>query len=265
MLRSTLFLAVLAASLQVEAQDAPAPLGKEELTGAAIGQTISMPMPSELFSALNKVGKPDWSALMRKPPASNFTNRQQIALNLGGLIADGYLAVEAQDAQQVRNVARDIRTLAAGLGVAQELVNRGKNIVEFADAGHWETLMETLEALQNEVSKAMEENKDQDLVTLVKLGGWLRGTQVVTAHIAANYNADAAKVLRQPAVVEHFVRTVAAMPKRLLDTPMMDAVRISLFDIRKVVTFSPDVVPKVEDVQKLNELATAIMKTISTK
>src|SRR5262245_52395364 len=113
MLRRTLFLAVLAASAQAWAQHAaaPAPLTKEGIIGATSGEPICLPRPSELFSALGKQVKPDWSALLRKAPTAKFINRQPIALNLGGLIADGYLAVEAQDAGQVRTVARDINAL----------------------------------------------------------------------------------------------------------------------------------------------------------
>ena len=38
-----------------------------------------------------------------------------MALNLGGLIADGYIAVEAEDAQQVKNIGADIMALAKPL------------------------------------------------------------------------------------------------------------------------------------------------------
>lgn len=268
MLRRSLFLAVLAASAQAWAQDAPAPaasLSKEEITTATTGESISNPTPSELFAALAKKGKPDWVSLLRKSPSGTFTNRQQIALNLGGLIADGYLSVEAQDAQQVKNVAKDIRAMAKGLGVAQDLVNRGANIVEFAEKGNWDTLLEELEAAQNEVNDAMTANKDQDLVTLVMLGGWLRGLEVVTSYLSDHYNPEAARVLRQPAVVDHFVKKLAAMPKRLTDTGLMEQVRLSLFEIRKAVTYNSDVIPTEEDVKKLNELAKEIVKKITTK
>ncbi len=265
MLRRILFLAVLGASAGARAQDEPAPLSKEQILGAAIGEPVCTPMPSELFAALGKKGKPDWSALLRKSPTATFTNRQQLALNLGGLIADGYLAVEAQDAQLVENVAHDIRGVAKSLGVEQDLVNRGGKIVDFAKAGNWDTLMEELEAAQNEVTAAMAAHDDQDLVTLVTLGGWLRGTEIVSSYLVKNYTEEGARVLRQPAVVDHFVKKVAAMPKKMLDTELMDKVRLALFDIRKAVSYGADTIPTVDDVKKLNQLAATIEKTISTK
>jgi hypothetical protein len=47
----------------------------------------------------------------------------------------------------------------------------------------------------------MQSNRDQDLVILVSLGGWIRGTQVVSGSVMKNYDETAARVLRQPALV----------------------------------------------------------------
>jgi hypothetical protein len=273
MLRRTLCLLTLSAPLwlssPLRAQDDPPPpsnpLTKEEIAAVAGDENISLPMPGELFAALGKQGRIDWSALLRKSPSGNFTNRPQIAMNLGALVADGFLAVEAQDKQHVKNISRDIKTLAKGIGVEDELVSRGNSIVQFAEAGQWETLKEELEATQNDVIAAMIAHKDQELVTLVMLGGWLRGTEVVSGYIASHYAEASARVLRQPAVVDYFVQKLAVMPKKVTDNPFMAAVRLALFDIKKAVTFGPEITPTVEDVQKLNQLATGVLKTISTK
>jgi hypothetical protein len=244
---------------------APPPLTKEEIASAVSDEGISLPMPGELFAALGKQGRIDWTAFLRKAPSGTFTSRQQIALNIGALIADGYLAVEAQDKQHVKNVAKDIRTLAKGIGVEEELVSRGNSIVQFAESGQWDTLKEELEATQNDVIDAMIAHKDQELVTLVMLGGWLRGTEVVSGYVASHYAEGSARVLRQPAVVDHFVQKLAKMPKKVTDTPLMSSVRLVLFDIKKALTFAPDATPTAEEVHKLNELATGVIKTISTR
>src|SRR3954463_10862415 len=122
MLRRTVSVLMLAPALWAQDAALPAPLTKEEIAATVATESISLPMPGELFAALNKLGRIDWSALVRKSPSGAFTSRQQIAMNLGALVADGYLAVEAQDKQQVKNVARDIRAIAKGIGVGDELV-----------------------------------------------------------------------------------------------------------------------------------------------
>ena len=246
------------------AQDAPA-LSKEQLADSAKDQVISMPMPGELFAALNKFAKPDWTAFARRPIPTNFTSRQQIAMNLGGLIADGYLAVEAMDGQQVKNVARDVRTLANALGVGQDLLNRGNSISEFATNNQWDALKEELEAAQNEVILSMFAHDDQDLVTFVALGGWARGTEVITAHIAKHYSGDAARMLRQPGITRAFVNKLASMSPKATDGPAVKRVRVTLIEIHKAVAFSGEYTPTAEDVQKIHELAETMVKVIATK
>src|SRR5881227_4194389 len=184
----------------------PARLPADQLAKAVRSDSISIPTPGELFAALEKPGKTDWSGQYRGPIPVTYRNRAQIALNLGGLIADGFVAVEAKDGQQVKNIGSDIIKLAKALGVSEKLLGRGSSINEFAENNEWDTLQEELEATQNEVKASMQSHADQDLVILVTLGGWIRGTQVVTSTIVQNYDERSAKVLRQPALV-HFMQS----------------------------------------------------------
>src|SRR6266513_2276023 len=176
-------------------------LTADQLAKATRSDLITIPTPGELFAALGKTGKTNWSGQYRGPIPVTYRNRAQIALNLGGLIADGFIAVEAKDGQQVKNIGADIIKLAKALGVSEKLLGRGSSINEFAEHNEWDTLQEELEATQNEVKSAMQSHADQDLVILVTLGGWIRGTQVVTAAIVKDYSENNARVLRQPALV----------------------------------------------------------------
>src|ERR1043165_8233297 len=175
-------------------------LPADQLATAARSDSISIPTPGELFAALAKSEKINWSGQYRGPMPVTYRNRAQIALNLGGLIADRFIAVEAKDGQQVKNIGSDILKLGKALGVSEQLLSRGNSINDFAENNQWDTLQEELEATQNEVKTSMQSHADQDLVILVTIGGWIRGTQVVTGAIIKNYNDAAAKVLREPAL-----------------------------------------------------------------
>src|SRR5438445_13031296 len=163
--------------------------------------SISVPTPGELFAPLGKTGKINWSAQYRGPIPMTFRNRAQIALNLGGLIADGFIAVEAKDGQQVKNIGSDIIKLAKALGVSEKLLARGNSINEFAEHSEWDTVQEELEATENEVKSSMQTHADQDLVILVTLGGWLGVKQIVTEAIKQTYKNDNGKMLTEPAMV----------------------------------------------------------------
>ncbi len=188
-----------------------------------------------------------------------------MALNLGGLIADGYIAVEAEDAQQVKNIGRDIVALAKPLGVQQEIINRGKSLTDFATEGKWDVLKEELEATQNETKLAMAENKDTDLIILVTVGGWLRATEVISSYLAEHYTAGGAKLLRQPAIVHFLSQQLDLLPEKMRGEAVVKKTRAKLTEIESVVNFPKDTPPDLQSVQKLNALVGELVQYISRK
>jgi hypothetical protein len=232
---------------------------------AARTDSMSIPTPGELFAALTKPAKINWSAQYRGPMPVTYRNRAQIALNLGGLIADGFIAVEAKDGQQVKNIGSDIIKLAKALGVSEKLLSRGNSINDFADHNEWDTLQEELEATQNEVKSSMQSHADQDLVILVTLGGWIRGTQVVTGAIMQNYNERSASVLRQPALVHFMQSKVNEISPELRAEPLVKAVSEQLGGIEKLVSFPSGKPPTVDEVRKVNEAVRKLMTEIESK
>src|SRR5438874_4893963 len=240
-------------------------LTAEQMAKAARTDSISIPTPGELFASLGKTGKTNWSGQYRGPIPVTYSNRAQIALNLGGLIADGFIAVEAKDGQQVKNIGSDIIKLAKALGVSERLLGRGNSINEFADNNEWDTLQEELEATQNEVKSSMQSHADQDLVILVTLGGWIRGTQVVTAAIMQNYDERSAKVLRQPALVRFMQSKINEVSPELRQEPLVRDVSEQLNGIEKAVSFPAGKTPAVDDVRKVNEAVTKVMTEIESK
>src|SRR5881409_707027 len=240
-------------------------LSSDQLSKAARSDSISIPTPGELFAALGKSEKTNWSGQYRGPMPMTYRNRAQIALNHGGLIADGFIAVEAKDSQQVKNIGSDIIKLAKALGVSENLLGRGNSINEFAENNEWDTLQEELEATQNEVKSSMQSPADQDLVILVTLGGWIRGTQVVTAAIMQNHDERSAKVLRQPALVHFMQSKINEISPELRKEPLVKDVSEQLGEIEKLVSFPAGKAPNANEVRKVNEAVGKVMAEIESK
>src|SRR5437773_1094858 len=240
-------------------------LPPDQLAKAVRSDSISIPTSGELFAALEKPGKTNWSGQYRGPMPMTYRDRAQIALNLGGLIADGFIAVEAKDSQQVKNIGSDIIKLSKALGVSENLLSRGNSINEFAENNEWDTLQEELEATQNEVKSSMQSHSDQDLVILVCLGGWIRGTQVVSGAIMQNYDERSAKVLRQPAVVALIQSKIGEISPQLRGEPLVKNVSQQLTGIKKLVSFPAGKAPSVDDVRKVNQAVGKVMEEIQNK
>lgn len=240
-------------------------LTKEQMDAAVRTDDFSIPMPAELMAALSKQGKLDWTAKFRAPIATNYPSRAQLALNLGTLVADGFIAVEAEDSQQVKNLGRDILQLAKNLGVSKDILMRGSSITDFAEGKQWDQLKEELEATENEVKESMNEGKDSDLVTLVTVGGWARGVEVISGHVAANYNEASAKILRQPAILAYLNTKLNALPDKVRDDPKVKAARVKLIEMNSLIAFPRDKTPSAEEIKKLSELSRALVADFAKK
>ena len=247
------------------APGAAADLSQEQVAHAVKTDSVTIPTSGELFAALAKPAKPDWAARYRGPISINYKTRAQIALNLGGLIADGFIAVEAQDSQQVKNIGSDIVKMAKSLGVSESILARGNSINQFAENDEWATLQEELEATQNEVKTSMQSHRDQDLIILVSLGGWIRGTQVVSGVIAKNYDEKLGQVLRQPELLRFIRAKIGQVSPELQNDPLVISVNAQLGGIEQIVAKPFGEGLSLADVTKLNENVNKLMQEIQKK
>ena len=155
--------------------------------------------------------------------------------------------------------------MAKPLGVREEIINRGKSLTEFAENGQWDVLREELEATQNEVKNSMQSHSDQDLVILVSIGGWIRGTQVVSGSVAANYDERSARLLRQPALVSFIHSKLNDVSPELRNDPLVKNVNEQLTNLEKLVTFPTGKSPSPDDVRKVNSVVTDLIQQIQHK
>ena len=75
------------------------------------------------------------------------------------------------------------------------------------------SVRQELDRTQNSVQQAMNEVHDEKLSQLVSLGGWLRGTEVLTAVVNKRYSQDGAELLHQPDLLAYFESRLQSMPE----------------------------------------------------
>jgi hypothetical protein len=111
----------------------------------------------------------------------------------------------------------------------------------------------------------MQSHSDQDLVILVSLGGWIRGTQVVSASILKNYDERSAKVLRQPTLISFIHSRMNGVSSELRNEPLVKTIGEQLPAIEKLVTFPPGKAPTQDEVKKVNQAVTKLIEEIQKK
>ena len=119
---------------------------------------VVVPVPSEIFAVLDKLGpKPNWAAVQHKMTsvAQPIGDQSQIALMLGAVIAEGFIAVEAEDANEVKQIGKSVLNLAKALGVEKKAQVRARAITDAAEAKDWNGVRKQLDKALEDVREAM--------------------------------------------------------------------------------------------------------------
>src|SRR5438132_959008 len=120
----------LAAGATICAQAAQAPQRIDVKALSTKVENVVVPLPSEVFGALNKLGAVNWKEYVRSDKGQNFTERPRIALLLGTVIADGFIAVQAEDTPAVKEIGQRVLNLSRGIGVGNSITPHAKAITE---------------------------------------------------------------------------------------------------------------------------------------
>ena len=243
----------------------PSAITEQQRGEAVFLDALSIPCPGEVFVALNKACRPNWATLVTPATAPVTTDRSQLALVVGILAANGYIAVEAQDGQQVRNVGREIMAVAKSLGVSQSLMGRGNSLMEFAENNAWEALADELEATENEVKATMVEQKDHDLVTLTSAAAWVMGLKISTGVVQGSETLQGLEIIRQPDLARHLCSQLDHLPPRIKEGSLVVAVRQAL-ESASALLVARGLSPEQErgNLKRINEECAAVVKAILT-
>ncbi len=225
-------------------------------------EDVVVPLPNEIFGALNKLGAVNWKQHVRSDKGPNFTERPRIALLLGTVIADGFIAVQAEDSATVKEIGQRVLSLAKGIGVGNSITPHAKAIVEAADKRNWENVRQELDRTQNSVQQAMNEVHDEKLSQLVSLGGWLRGTEVLTSVVKEHFSSDGAELLHQPDLLSYFQTRLQAMPE--FNVPIIRQIQDALGEVKPLIDVGNRRIPP-ESVKKVNEITTRLGHGIVTR
>src|SRR5947199_8125640 len=253
-------IAVAGLALCAHAAQAPQRIDIKQLSKTV--EDVVVPLPNEIFGALNKLGAVNWKEHVRTDKGARFTDPPRIALLLGTVMADGFVAVEAEDAPAVKESGQKVLTLAKGIGVGNSITPHAKAITEAADKRDWESVRQEHDRTQNSVQQAMNEVHDEKLSQLVSLGGWLRGTEVLTSVVTKHFSPDGAELLHQPDLLSYFQTRLERMPE--YKVPILHEIQEALVDVKPLIDVGNRPIPR-ESVKKINDITTRLGNGIVTR
>jgi hypothetical protein len=198
---------------------------------------LAVPVPKEIFRSLDQFRDANWPAVKRPEVArwKSHGDQAQIATLLGVAIAEGFIAMEAEDSAEVKNIGNSVLKLARGLGVEKSALRRSRSIMEYADKEEWVEARKEWDSVFSDLQSGMIEIKSKELAQLVSLGGWLRGTEALSALVLQNYSPERSKLIRQPALIDYLEEQLPTMSSDIRARPIVVKLLDGIQTIRSLV------------------------------
>jgi hypothetical protein len=267
MLRSARGFAVLICCLGAAAGPAAAqklpPEDMEHIREELGVNGFTAPSIEIVLQELNNLKPIPFDKTWRDLPDATPQDRPRLALGMGAVIADGFLAVAAEKQSRIEPVGRVLLKYARGLGVADHVNKHSRSILEKAARQQWPEIKQELIRTQAEVEAAMLGLKDEEIAHLVALGGWLRGLEMTSGVVVESYTPQRAGRLVQPALLDYFIDRVSTLNPTLKKSPLGETIEKDLKEVKRIISKPPDALLTESDAKQIHDLAREMNRMIA--
>jgi hypothetical protein len=212
---------------------------------------------------LATLGVPRDGILRPEIVKSSFSNRVQLAMNFGGLIADGFLMVASRDSEGIRELGPALIRQARSLAVGEKITRRSSSLTDLAKQGRWQEFETELLSMQADVEAALIELRDEELIHLISLGGWLRGLDLVCGLVLADYTESRAAILARPEKPAYFLDRLETLNPSLRQTDLVREVEAAVRGIHEIERKLGGNPPARESVASIQALARKANRAIT--
>jgi hypothetical protein len=219
------------------------------------------PSIERIFEQLDQLRPLPFDQLKRELPRALPASREQKALMFGGLIADGFLIVEAERRNLIESFGRILMNQARALGVGDRVMRHSASLTELGRRGEWQNMRQELIATQTDVEQAMIELRDEKMAHLISLGGWLRGLEISSMAVETEFSPSRAKILAQPDLADYFADELRTLPPTMAHSPLFEKLRGGIKKMQPLLKKPPDAL-SASDVRALHAEAAELNQTI---
>lgn len=196
---------------------------------------FTTPSISKIFEDLEKLHPLPYDRLKRDIPERVPRDRTQIALGLGGMIADGFLTVQAEQPLDLVDVGRAMTKRAKMLGAGMRLSENTKSLIDSSMLRDWSKLKDDLSKTQDDVQKEMVLLRDVDAAHLISLGGWLRAFEIGCEASLVPFNPEKSRVLGRKDIVDYYLQSLDTLEPRLRELEHIEKLSIGIAELRDML------------------------------
>lgn len=193
---------------------------------------FTAPSIAKVFDSLQELAPLPMADAERKLPERMPLDRADLAIEIGFLIADGFLVVQANDLGKVEPLAKELSRYGKALGAGDRVSRHVAALLESAKNNKPDQLKKELAATQKDVELELVALRDTDLAHLISLGGWLRALNVASTAVNKQYSPERAKELMREDIADYYTETLGTLHPRISERPNFVEMREILSGLR---------------------------------
>ena len=153
------------------------------------------PSISKIFQQLEELPAVPEEYVLRDRPSRISTASGRIALEMGYLLADGFIAVCSGHMNDINPIALELNRYGRALGVGDKMDVHSAALLEQAKKGNKKEFRRILTGTQSDVNEELSGLGDADLAHLIALGGWVRAYEASAAALCDEFSEEKAAII----------------------------------------------------------------------
>ena len=222
--------------------------------------SYTRPSIDAIFEQLTKLAPIPLSEIPFTSQKRMPLEREDLALEIGFLISEGFLAVQSGNMKKVQQLAATLSKYANALGAGEKVKGHAASILDHSKNNKIELLKKELIATQVDVEKELILLQDIDLAHLISLGGWLRALEVSAYSIHKNYTHERATILYREDIADYYEYALNSMKPELKEKESFRAMIASMTVLKQEMLLTEEKKPTKESVAAIHHLTTELVK-----
>ncbi|NNJ41955.1 MAG: hypothetical protein HKP15_01295 [Akkermansiaceae bacterium] len=212
---------------------------------------FTAPSIKRIFDDLDKLAPLPADELVHEMPHRMPLNRTDLALEIGFLIADGFMAVQAGHMNKIEKLAKDLSRYGRALGAGERVNRHAASLLENAQKNNLQALKKELTATQRDVETDLIHLRDVDLAHLISLGGWIRALEVGAHAVEKKYTLERAQHLYREDIADYYEGSIGALDPRVSERPDIKAMRNIIGELRNMMVLGEKNEPTEQAVKEI--------------
>lgn len=221
------------------------------------------PSISLMFGLLDDLGTLNYDELKRPVNRRTPADRVLLSMELGALIAEGFLVVQCEKSDAIKDVGRSLLNYAKALSAGDRIGKHSQSLMDHSLTGKWDKLRRELSATQRDVEIEMILLQDAAAVHLVSLGGWVRAFEIATCSVADHYSEKTSRSLAYYGIAEYYLNSLDNLTPKLKSNASVQALRQGLAELLPLMSGADKKPLTIEQVKVLRNKAAELSRLVS--